>query len=327
MPRHYSASSIDAKSLRRPSRIVVFAAATILSLALGEVGLRVFSPKLAKLRELVEITGDERGFAPRPSRRIDFDGVFERLTHPIVWQTNSAGLRADHEVGQPGKRFRVATYGDSETFGWSVALEDTFQRQMEARDPRVEVLNFGVPGYQVINVRKQLERTLPQFKPDLAIYLVNKNDFNEPPQLTSWSQSHLLLHLHFLWHFTVGKKIRLATRDGADRLVMFADEVDLMTHRLEERDTPFILAFLKWKNRDIVRDYVPAGRSGRFHRDYVNVKEIIDNEPKEDIHYAASAHRKMAVLFCEAISGSADGSCIPPGWERNGQRYAQGDAR
>src|SRR5262249_19686757 len=155
------------------------------------------------------------------------------------------------------ERFRIATYGDSETFGWSVALEETFQRRMEAIDPRVEVLNFGVPGYAVINIRGQLERTVAEFQPDLVLYLVNKNDFNEPPQLTRLSESSVLMHIHFLWHFTVGKKIRLAIRDEADHLEMFADEIDRMTRDLEARDTPFLLAFLKWRNRDVVRDYVP----------------------------------------------------------------------
>lgn len=300
----------------RRSRLVILVAATVFSLGFAEVALRILSPDIAKLRLLVEPTGDERGFAPRPSTRFDFDGVFEPLTRPIVWQTNAAGFRDDHEVGPPGERFRVATYGDSETFGWSVALEDTFQRRMETIDPRVEVLNLGVPGYQVVNVRTQLERTLPPFQPDLAIYLVNKNDFNDAPQVTLVSHSHVLLHLHFLWHFTIAKKIRLATRDEPDRLEMFADEIDVMTRALEARDTPFLLAFLKWKNRAVVRDYVPRGSPKRFRRDYVDVRAVIDHEPKEDIHYAASAHRKMAILFCQVISGAADGSCIPPGWRR-----------
>lgn len=321
MPKPSSHSSPRPSSPSRGSRLLVLAVATVASVGAAEVALRVFSPEIAKLRQLVEITGDERGFAPRPSAQIVFDGVFEPLTRPITWQTNSAGFRADREVGPPDDRFRIATYGDSETFGWSVALEDTFQRRMEAIDPRVEVLNFGVPGYQVINVRKQMEGTLPRFQPDLAIYLVNKNDFNEPPQLTPWSRSHLLLHVHFLWHFTIGKKIRLATREGADRLEMFADEVDAMTRMLEARDTPFLLAFLRWKNRLVVRDYEPREPTRRFRREYVNVKAVVDNEPKEDIHYAASAHGKMAELFCRTISGE-DGACIPPGWEREGGLYA-----
>lgn len=297
------------------SRLGVLIGATLLSLGLAELALRSFSPRLARLRELVEVTSDERGFAPKPSARIDFEGVFEPLAHPVVWQTNSAGFRNDGDVGPPGERFRIATYGDSETFGWSVELEDTFQRRMQAIDPRAEVLNFGVPGYQVTNVRKQLERTLPVFEPDLVLYLVNKNDFNDPPRLTPLSQSHLLLHLHFLWHFSVGKQMRLATRDNPQRLQMFGDEVERMTRLLEDRDTPFVLAFLRWRNRLAVRDHVPRGSPKRFRRQLVDLKTAIAGEPKADIHYTASAHRKLAALFCRTISG-ATGSCVPPGWHR-----------
>jgi hypothetical protein len=294
---------------------MVLATATILSLLVSEGMLRLFSPQLAKLRQLVELTDDGRGFAPKAGARIDFGGVFESLRRPVVWQTNGDGFRDDRDVGPPGDRFRIATYGDSETFGWSVALEETFQKRMEAIDPRVEVLNFGVPGYQVINIRAQMERTLSRFEPDLVLYLVNKNDFNEPPGLTSWSKSHLLLHLHFLWHFTVGKQLRLATREGEDKLRMFADEVDRMTRDLEARDTPFLLAFLRWRNRTAVRNYTPRSPAGHFRREYIDVKPAVAGEPKEDIHFAASAHRKMAALFCEAISGRPD-RCIPPEWVR-----------
>jgi hypothetical protein len=303
---------------RRRSHFAVLIAATLLALGLAEVGLRIFSPQLAQLRKLVELTDDERGFAPKPSTRVDFGGVFEPLARPIVWQTNAAGFRDDHEVGPPGERFRIATYGDSETFGWSVALEETFQRRMEAIDPRVEVLNFGVPGYQVINVRKQLERTVPPFQPDLAIYLVHKNDFNEPPQLTRLSSSHLLLHVHFLWHFTIGKEIRLAIRDRPEHLQMFADEVDRMTRALEARDIPFVLAFLRWKNHAVVREYVVRGTPRLFRRQFVDVESVLGGEIKIDDHYGASAHRKLASLLCRVISESDEGSCLPPGWSRGG---------
>ena len=87
-----------------------------------------------------------------------------------------------------------------------------------------------------------------------------------------------------MWHFTIGKKIRVATRGGVERLKMFADEIDLMTRTLEARDTPFVLGFLKWRTRDI--------------------------------HYVASAHLKMAARFCQVISGATDRSCVPPDWHR-----------
>jgi len=332
MPDHVPSLPSNAEPSRR-SRLALLAAVSLVGLLLAEVVLRVYFPEVGKLRQLVVTTDDERGFAPKPSLRIPFDGVFSPLSRSIIWQTNAQGLRDDREVGPPTERFRVATYGDSETFGWSVALEDTFQREMEAIDPRIEVLNFGVPGYNVTNIRDHLERTAPRFRPDFVIYLVNKNDFNEPVGFTPASYSHVLLHLRFLWHFTIGKEFRHSKRRSAGRREVFAGEVDRMTRFLETRDTPFVLGFLKWKNHESVSEYIPsahaaAARQGgdapgsgansqrRFLRELVDVKAIVRGEPKQDGHLAQSAHRKLAAFFCRVIARGNNGACVPSGWAR-----------
>lgn len=315
----------------RLSKLALLVVASLGAGLLAEGTLRVWFPEIGKLRQLVVSTDDERGFRPKADIELVFSGVFSPLSRPIVWQTNAGGIRHEGEVGSPTERFRVATYGDSETFGWAVALDDTFQRQMEAIDPRVEVLNFGVPGYNVTNVRDHLERTVPHFRPDLVLYLVNKNDFNEPVRFSWLSYSHVLLHLRFLWHFTIGKQLRLLVRDAPERLATFARETERMTGFLEARDTPFVMGFFRWTNREAVRDHVAAGVAAqadgrvsargsggpsRFRREFVDVKAVLEGERKEDTHYAQSAHRKMARLFCRVIAAGAEGGCIPPGWTR-----------
>lgn len=298
----------------RRSRLALLAAASLAALLAAEGVLRVWFPQVGKLRQLVVSTDDERGFAVRPGIEVRFAGVFSPLSRTVVWQTNRQGLRDDHEIGPPSWRYRVATYGDSETFGWAVPLEDTFQRQMQALDSRVEVLNFGVPGYNVTNVRDHLERTVPHFEPDLVIYLVNKNDFNEPVSFSPLSYSHVLLHLRFLWHFTVAKKIRLMHRDAQERLATFGREVDRMSRFLGARGTPFVVGFLRWSNHEAVRD----GEHDRvsYRRELVNVREVVHGQPREDGHYASAAHRRMAALFCGVIAGESVGGCVPPGWSR-----------
>jgi hypothetical protein len=291
----------------------LLAASALLCAGAAELALRAFLPEVGRLRQLVVATDDERGFAPRPGIRLRYAGVFQTLARPVVWQTNSEGMRHDGEVGPPDARFRIATYGDSETFGWSIALDETFQRRMQALDPRVEVLNFGVPGYNVTNVRDQLERSVPRIAPDLVIYLVNKNDFNEPVTFSPLSRSHLLLHLRFLWHFSVGKQLRLLVRDTPERLELFAREIERMTEFLEARQTPFVLGFLKWRNRENVREHAS---NGRFHRELVDVKAVLAGEPREDLHYTRTAHARMAQLFCRVIAQGQDGGCVPPGWQR-----------
>jgi hypothetical protein len=169
-----------------------------------------------------------------------------------------------------------------------------------------------------------MERTVPRFDPDLVIYLVNKNDFNEPVHFTPLSYSHVLLHLRFLWHFTVGKKIRLMQRGGADRLAMFGREVDRMTRFLADRGTPFLVGFLRWSNSRAVweSDYGEPP----FRRELVNVRSVVHGQPRVDGHYARAAHRRMAALFCQVIAGSGDGRCVPPRFHRDAVAARPGPA-
>lgn len=62
---------------------------------------------------------------------------------------NQVGARADREfqVEPAAGKLRVATFGDCLIFGGGVQLEETWQGQLEALDPRLELLNFGVEGY------------------------------------------------------------------------------------------------------------------------------------------------------------------------------------
>ena len=58
------------------------------------------------------------------------------------------GLRADRDYADaaPGI-LRIAAFGDSFTHGDDVPNAQTWTRQLELLDPRLEVLNFGVIGY------------------------------------------------------------------------------------------------------------------------------------------------------------------------------------
>ena len=62
---------------------------------------------------------------------------------------NSIGSRADREYAEtpPAGVLRLACFGDSFTHGSEVSTEDTWAYQLEQRDSRLEVLNFGVGGY------------------------------------------------------------------------------------------------------------------------------------------------------------------------------------
>jgi hypothetical protein len=84
---------------------------------------------------------------------------------------NSQGIRAEHEysLDLPPNIIRVLTFGDSFTFGSDVVDDDTWESQLEARDPRLQVLNFGVGAYGVDQAYLRYLHEGVQFKAHVVI--------------------------------------------------------------------------------------------------------------------------------------------------------------
>lgn len=89
---------------------------------------------------------------------------------------NRLGLRGrETTVPKPEKVFRIACLGDSFTFGYGVDDGETWPAQLEAQlraDPggrRVEVLNFGVSGYDTVQEVRQLQVKVMAFSPDVVL--------------------------------------------------------------------------------------------------------------------------------------------------------------
>lgn len=103
----------------------------------------------------------------------------------VIWQgskihTNSHGFRGP-EITDPGPaQQRIALVGDSFVFGSGVEWEDTLGEQievaMEDRGRSVQVLNFGVPGYNTGHSAVVVETTVLDFDPDVVIYVAFAND-------------------------------------------------------------------------------------------------------------------------------------------------------
>jgi len=111
------------------------------------------------------------------------EGFFHReLGSDFPVTTNSHGLRADELRPREGDApLRILTLGDSTTFGWGVANDETYaayleQRIREAYPGRdVQVINGGQPGYTCHQGLYLLERTqlVPQMDVLLFTYLLN----------------------------------------------------------------------------------------------------------------------------------------------------------
>jgi len=100
--------------------------------------------------------------------------------------TNGSGFR-DREFDAPNDGaggFRVAFVGDSVTLGFKVSEENTFVRRFEqfARrvrpERKIQAMNFGVDGYQVMQIYELLRTKVLRFAPDKVVYMMSLNDFD-----------------------------------------------------------------------------------------------------------------------------------------------------
>jgi len=119
--------------------------------------------------------------------------LFERVADPMLRWVPIPGARSGHiRINSGGFRgpdtplvaspdtLRVAVLGDSETFCEGLPEERSFTGALErhlSHLGRVEVLNFGVPGYDTAQELRLLERKVSAYEPSV---LVLNYTFNDP---------------------------------------------------------------------------------------------------------------------------------------------------
>jgi hypothetical protein len=156
-------------------RLALLAVGGLLGLVAGELLARALGPSFQVVfRESIAPSADPSvGYELRPGSR---DGKT---------RISSAGLRdREYEPTAAPNTWRLAAIGDSITYGSGVPQEAGFSAQLEAlldarrtdTAPRIEVLNFGVPGYNVEQVVARLATLAPRFAPNAIVYGYALND-------------------------------------------------------------------------------------------------------------------------------------------------------
>ena len=169
--------------MRTARKILLSLAALLFSLGLAEWAVRAFhlGPDVFRLQlGMVRLT---------PDPRIRYELVPNYVSPMRDVEINAEGMRnRPVEREKPAGTFRIACIGDSVAFGmgtprdhFSVQLEERLNGSSSSGAPAFEVLNFGVPGYNVEQVAATLEKRAAAFDPDLVVYLYSLND----PQETS----------------------------------------------------------------------------------------------------------------------------------------------
>ena len=174
---------------RSPSiaqRLLATALGIVLALAAGEALLRIVgAPEVAPVRRgRFQLSANPRlVFEPVPglAHQGNPQGFFE-----YEGTSNRLGYRdREHPVTKPAGTYRIAVLGDSIAAGYRIGrTEEIFpfllERRLRAAALPVEVLNFGVTGYNTEQEVETLRTRVLAFAPDLVVVAYCHNDRRPP---------------------------------------------------------------------------------------------------------------------------------------------------
>ena len=180
--------TVQGRVTPQPRNPALLAAASLLvSLLVGVVGYEAYeNVQYYRWRAAYASGSDWHGRLTVPSQDALLVWEYRPNTEFRNIRTNRFGFR-DRDFESPGKppgTFRVAFIGDSVTLGLGVDPDDTFVRRFEstanagkARRP-IQALNFGIDGYNTIQIHELLRTRALAFEPDEVVYVMSLNDFN-----------------------------------------------------------------------------------------------------------------------------------------------------
>jgi hypothetical protein len=163
--------------------------------------------------QLVEYTSPSPGYTlMEPHSQYEWQGI------PV--SINSHGLR-DGEIGyeKPENTFRILNLGDSIAMGWGVRQEETYGKRLQDvlnstqdRGVQYQVINAGVPGWNLENELTYLRAEGMKYEPDLILLDITiVNDIfggnaiqkNNRPAPIEWLRGHTyswpFLSIQYQW--------------------------------------------------------------------------------------------------------------------------------
>jgi lysophospholipase L1-like esterase len=162
-------------------RILGSVAAVILALVAGEIAVRSLDPLgISHVQESSKLWSS---YVADPVLVYRLPSGARGRYQGVTISTNQLGLRErDLEQKRDGE-LRILLLGDSITFGWGVAAEETFGRRLESillsrLGRMVRTVNAGVGGFNTVQEYALLENNVDAIDPDLVVLVYVHNDID-----------------------------------------------------------------------------------------------------------------------------------------------------
>jgi hypothetical protein len=278
----------------------------IVLLIAAELILRFLDLPTAQLSNTINYTNDERNYVLKPNAHVKFTGLHDELKDTVTWHINTQGLRENEFIPpKTSRNCRVATYGDSETFGWSVNHSNTFQKQLELIDNSYECINLGVPGYNVCQIAAHIDSTGQFINPDIIIYVVNPNDVDPPLHISKMNSNfELLRRVKFAYEMIQVYRNERKRRSPV-AISTFIDGLVRIKRHCETENTKLILAFidrddfnLLHMNRELSDYFLTPGTDSLK---MIDLSPVFKKHKKVDCHLCCEGHRDLAKLLYDKL--------------------------
>ena len=139
----------------------------------------VFRPE-GKLKNFYELNPNDKGEVYVPS--------WLGYTPDITVNSDTLNERFEYSIEKPSDTFRIITLGDSWTYGMLVSTKDNYSEVLEdllnnelqcANIAKFEVINLGVPSYDIEYEVERFKVRGQKYAPDLVLWHFINNDFEE----------------------------------------------------------------------------------------------------------------------------------------------------
>lgn len=124
--------------------------------------------------------------------------ICRRDSKTIEIKINSLGFRdREFTLNKSRDTIRILTLGDSFTYGWGVSQEDTWPKVLEKlsrkefSNKKIEVLNLGIPGYDIWNVANLISKRVIKFDYDILLISFIENDVVPEKSILGKSESEI----------------------------------------------------------------------------------------------------------------------------------------